>query len=59
MGQQSNLNKFNKIEAILTMISDHNNMKLGINYKKKDEKKHKCVWFKQHATELNQKRIFF
>ena len=34
-GHKSNLNKFKKIEIVSDIFSDHNAMKLGINYKKK------------------------
>ena len=35
LGQKSALNKYKKIEIILCIFSDHNTMKLEINYKKK------------------------
>ena len=35
LGHKSNLNKFKKIEIISGIFSDHNAMKLDINYKKK------------------------
>ena len=35
LGHKSNLNKFKKIEIVSDIFSDHNAMKLGINYKKK------------------------
>ena len=34
LGHKSNLSKFKKIEIISSIFSDHNNMRLGINYKK-------------------------
>ena len=34
-GHKSNLNKFKKIEIISSIFSDHNYMRLNINYKKK------------------------
>ena len=33
LGHKSNLSKFNKIEIISSIFSDHNAMKLDINYK--------------------------
>ena len=35
LGYKSNLSKFKKIEIILSIFSDHNTMRLGINYKEK------------------------
>ena len=35
VGHKSNLSKFNKIEIISGIFSDHNAMRLDINYKKK------------------------
>ena len=39
LGDKSSLNKFKKIEIITSIISDHNDLKLEIIYKKKTEKK--------------------
>ena len=35
LGQKSNLSKFKKTESISSIFSDHNAMRLDINYKKK------------------------
>ena len=35
LGHKSNLSKFKKIEIVSSIFSDHNTMKLDINYKKK------------------------
>ena len=35
VGHKSSLSKFKKIEIISSIFSDHNTLKLGINYKKK------------------------
>ena len=35
LGQKSNFNEFKKIEIIASIFSDHNSMRLDINYKKK------------------------
>ena len=35
LGHKSNLSKFEKIEIISSIFSDHNAMRLDINYKKK------------------------
>ena len=34
LGHKSNLSKFKKIEIISSIFSDHNTMRLDINYKK-------------------------
>ena len=36
LGHKSNLSKFKKIEIISSILSDHNTMRLDINYKKKN-----------------------
>ena len=33
LGHKSNLSKFKKIEIVSSILSDHNAMRLGINYK--------------------------
>ena len=38
LGHKTNLNKFKSIEIISSVFSDHNGMKLEINYRKKWEK---------------------
>ena len=35
LGHKSNLSKFKKIETVSSIFSDHNSMRLDINYKKK------------------------
>ena len=40
LGHKSNLSKFKKIEIVSSIFSDHNAMRLDINYKKKNYKKH-------------------
>ena len=49
-GHKSNLRKFKKIEIISSIFSDHNTMRLDINYKKKYCKKHKHMEIKQHVS---------
>ena len=39
LDHKSNLSKFNKTEIILSIFSDHNTMRLEINYKKETVKK--------------------
>ena len=41
LGHKSNLSKFKKTEIISSIFSNHNAMRLDINYKKKNCKKHK------------------
>ena len=41
LGHKSNFSKFKKIETIPSIFSDHNAVRLDINYKKKNSKKHK------------------
>ena len=53
LGHKSNLSKFKKIEIVSSIFSNHNAMKLVINYKKKkkkDFKKHKHMEVKQHIS---------
>ena len=38
-GAQTNLNKIQSIEITSSIFSDHNNMKLEINHRKRNEKK--------------------
>ena len=45
LGHKSNLSKFEKIE-IVSSLSDHSAMRLDINYKKKNCKKHKPMEIK-------------
>ena len=39
LGHKSNLSKFNKIKIVSSIFSDHNAMRLDINYKKKNVRK--------------------
>ena len=50
LGHKSNLSKFEKIEIISSIFSNHNAMRLDINYKKKNCKKHKHIEIKQHVS---------
>ena len=50
LGHKSNLSKFKKIEIIPSSFSDHNAMRLDINYKKKTSKEHKHMEIKQHVS---------
>ena len=50
LGYKAGLSKFKKTEIISTIISDHNAMRLEINYRKKDCEKHKHMEVNQYAT---------
>ena len=50
IGQKSNLSKFMKTEIVSNIFSNHNAMRLEINYKKKNCKKHKNMEIKQHIS---------
>ena len=46
----SSLSKFKKIEIISSMFSDHNAMRLEMNYREKNVKKHKHMEATQYVT---------
>ena len=46
----SNLSKFKKTEIISNIFFDHNTMRLDINYKKINCKRHKHIEIKQHVS---------
>ena len=50
LGHKSNLRNFKKIEIISSILSDHNNIRLDINYQKKKCKKHKHMEITQHVS---------
>ena len=50
LGHKSNLSKFKKIEILSSIFSNHNAMRLDINYKKKNCKKHKHMEIKQQVS---------
>ena len=54
LGHKSKLSKFKKIEIISSIFSDHNSMRLFINYKKKNCKKHK---HRLNSTFLNNQQV--
>ena len=47
LGHKSNFGKYKKIEIVSSIFSDHNAMRLEINYRKKNSKKHICMEAKQ------------
>ena len=50
LGQKSSLGKFKKIEIVCGIFSDHNALRLDINYRKKAAKKYKHMEAKQYTT---------
>ena len=50
LAHKTSLNKFKKIKIISNIFSDHNDMRLKSNYKKKNLQKHKLIKSKQHAS---------
>ena len=50
LGHKSKLGKFKKIEIVSSIFSDHNTMRLHINYRKKICKKYKHMEAKQYTT---------
>ena len=50
LGHKSSLDKFKKIEIVSSIFSDHNAMRLDINYRKKICKKCKHMDAKQYTT---------
>ena len=50
LGHKSSLGKFKKIEIVSSIFSDHNAMRLDINYRKKICKKYKPMEAKQYTT---------
>ena len=55
LGHKSNLIKFKKIEIVSSVFSDHNAMRLDINYKKKTVRKTN-TW-RLNNTFLNNERV--
>ena len=55
LGHKSNLSKFKKIEIIPSIFSDHNAMRLDINYKKKTVR-NTNTW-RLHNTFLNNQQV--
>ena len=50
LGHKSSLSKLKKIEIILSFFSDHNAMRLEMNYREKKPKTHKYMEAKQYIT---------
>ena len=50
LGQKSSHGKFKKIEILSSIFTNHNAMRLDINYKKRSVKKYKHMEAKQYTT---------
>ena len=50
LGHKSSLSKFKKIETISSVFSDQNAMRLEMNYREKNRKKHNHMEAKQYVT---------
>lgn len=50
LGHKSNLSKFKETEIVSGIISNHHAIRLDINYKKKNCKKHKHMEIEQHVS---------
>ena len=50
LGHKSSLGKLKKTEIVSSILSDHNSMRLDINYRKKYCKKYKHKEVKQYTT---------
>ena len=50
LGHKSNLSKFKKIETVSSIFSDHNALKLDVNYQEKKCKKHRLMEIKQYIA---------
>ena len=55
LGHKSNLSKFKKMEIMSSLFSNHNAMRLVINYKKKTTK-HTNTWI-LNSTFLNNEKV--
>ena len=55
LGHKSNLSKFKKIEIVSNIFSDHNTMRIDINYKKKSIR-NKNTW-RLNNTFLNNQQV--
>ena len=56
LGHKSNLSKFKKTEIISSIFSDHNTMRLDINYKEKKTVRNTNTW-RLNNTLLNNQQV--
>ena len=57
LGHKSNLSKFKKIEIVSSIFSDHNAVRLDINYRKKNSKNKNTNSWRLNNTLLNNKEV--
>ena len=57
LGHKSSLGKFKKTEIISSIFSNHNTMRLDINYRKKNCKKYKHMEAKQYTTKTTKRSL--
>ena len=57
LGHKANLSTFKKTEIISSVFSDHNTMRLDINYKKKTVKKKNAHTWRLNNIFLNNKQV--
>ena len=57
LSHKSNLSKFNKIKILSSIFSDHNTMRLDINYKKKKKTVRNTNTRRLNNTCLNNKQV--
>ena len=57
LGHKSNLSKFKKIEIVSSIFSDHNAMRLDINYKKKKKTVRSTNTWRLNNTFLNNQQV--
>ena len=50
LGQKSSLRKFKKIGIVSSIFSEHDAMRLEMNYREKNRRKHKHMEAKQYVT---------
>ena len=50
LGHESSLSKFKKIEIVSSIFSNHNAMRLEVNYREKNIKNHKHMEARQYVT---------
>ena len=55
LGHKSSLGKFKKVEIIPSIFSDHNAVRLDVNYRKKKTIKNSNIWRLNNTLMNNQK----
>ena len=57
LGHKSNLSKFKKIEIVSSIFSNHNTMRLDINYKKKNKTVRNTNTWRLNNMSLNNQQV--